>query len=136
MDNISLQLSILDIKVRNYLNIKRFHKSPRHIYIEMDLIQKKIPYFWLNASTLVTGYIIKTIDGDILKPVIGIRQLRRQRVLYLEIFDSYNAFLERRRKKYLIMALCCLSKKTKIPSEVIRYILTWTELISNLNING
>ena len=136
MDDISLQLSILDIKVRNYLNVKRFHKSPRHICLEMDLIKKKIPYFWLNASTLVTGYIIKTIEGEIVKPVIGIKQLRIQKVLHLEIFDNYKAFLERRRKKYLIITLCCLSKKTKIPSEVIRYILTWTELISNLNING
>ena len=133
MDNISLQLSILDIKVRNYLNIKRFHKSPRHIYIEMDLIQKKIPYFWLNASTLVTGYIIKTIDGDILKPIIGIKNLRMQRHLHNDFFISYDAFVERRRQKWLINAVSCLTITTKLPTDIIKYILKWTNLISQHN---
>ena len=59
----------------------------------------------MNASTLVTGYIIKTIDGDILKPIIGIKNLSMQRQLHNDFFVSYNAFVERRRKKWLFNAV-------------------------------
>ena len=63
MNNISIELAKLDIKVRDYLNVRRYFKSPRLVMEELGLIQQKIPYFWLNASTIVTGYIIDTIDG-------------------------------------------------------------------------
>ena len=85
MDMVTRQLSILDIKVRDYLHIKKFYKTNRTIYNEQYLIKKKIPYFWLTASTLVTGYIITTIDGEIRKPVIGIRQLRRRNLLHFDL---------------------------------------------------
>ena len=47
MNNISIELARLDIKVRDYLNVKRFYKSPRFVMEEIGLIQKKIPYFEL-----------------------------------------------------------------------------------------
>lgn len=31
MNNISIELARLDIKVRDYLNVKRFYKSPRFV---------------------------------------------------------------------------------------------------------
>ena len=132
MNNISIELAKLDIKVRDCLNVKRYYKSPRFIMEEISLIQKKIPYFWLNASTIVTGYIIETINGEIYKPVIGIKQLSlKQRVhndLKIEI-------LERIRKKHLFNIVCCLSIKTNLPQDVIMYLLEWTDLISQSNIN-
>ena len=86
MNNISIELAKLDIKVRDYLNVKRYYKSPRYIIEEfVSLIQKKIPYFWLNASTIVTGYIIETIDGEKYKPVIGIKQLSLKQRLHYQI---------------------------------------------------
>ena len=130
MDNISIQLAILDIKVRDYLHIKKYHKISRHINHEMELIKKRIPYFWVNASTLVTGYIIKTIDGDILKPIIGIKNLRVRRRLHNDFYISYDAFVERRRQKWLINAVSCLTITTKLPTDIIKYILKWTNLIS------
>ena len=51
MNTLTNQLSILDIKVRDYLHIKKFRKQKRSIYDEQYLIKNKIPYFWLNAST-------------------------------------------------------------------------------------
>jgi len=135
MDDVSVQLSTLDIKVRNYLNVKKYHKIPRYINHELELIKKNIPYFWVNASTLVTGYIIKTIDGDILKPIIGIRNLRMQRHLHNEFFISYNVFVERRRRKWLINAVSCLTITTKLPTDIIIYIFKWTDLISQHNID-
>ena len=108
MDDVSIQLSTLDIKVRDYLNVKKYHKIPRYINHELELIKKNIPYFWMNASTLVTGYIIKTIDGDILKPIIGIRNLSMQRQLHNDFYICYNAFVERRRLKWLMNAVSCL----------------------------
>ncbi len=135
MNNISIELARLDIKVRDYLNVKKYHKISRHINHEMELIKKKIPYFWVNASTLVTGYIIKTIDGDILKPIIGINNLRDQRHLHYEFFINYDAFVERRRRKWLMNAVSCLTITTKLPIDVIIYIFKWTDLISQLNID-
>jgi hypothetical protein len=135
MDDVSIQLSTLDIKVRDYLNVKKYHKIPRYINHELELIKKNIPYFWVNASTLVTGYIIKTIDGDILKPIIGIRNLRMQRHLHNEFYISYNVFVERRRRKWLINAVSCLTITTKLPTDIIIYIFKWTDLISQHNID-
>jgi len=135
MNDVSIQLSTLDIKVRNYLNVKKYHKIPRYINHELELIKQNIPYFWLNASTVVTGYIINTIDGDVLKPIIGIKNLSVQRYLHNEFFASYNAFVERRRKKWLFNAVSCLTIKTKLPIDVIIYIFKWTDLISLHNID-
>ena len=123
MNILTRQLSNLDIKVRNYLDIKKFCKNNRTIDNEQYLIKKKIPYFWLNASTLVTGYIIKTIDGYIKKPVIGVRQLRRRNLLHLDLLDSQQRHMERFQHKCYINALYSLSISSKLPSEIIRYIL-------------
>ena len=135
MNDVSIQLSTIDIKVRDYLNVKKYRKISRHINHEMELIKKRIPYFWMNASTLVTGYIIKTIDGDILIPIIGIRNLRMQRHLHNDFFISYDAFVERRRQKWLINAVSCLTITTKLPTDIIKYIFKWTDLISQHNID-
>ena len=75
MNNISIELAKLDIKVRDYLNVKRYFKSPRFVMEEIGLIQKNIPYFWLNASTIVTGYIIETIDGEIYSGTKELKEL-------------------------------------------------------------
>lgn len=123
MNILTRQLSNLDIKVRNYLNIKNFCKNNRTIYNEQYLIEKQIPYFWLNASTLVTGYIIKTIDGYIKKPVIGVRQLRRMYLLHLNLIDSQQRYMERFQHKCFINALYSLNTSSSLPSEIIRYIL-------------
>ena len=132
MNNISIELARLDIKVRDYLNVKRFYKSPRFVMEEMGLIQKKIPYFWLNASTIVTGYIIETIDGEIYKPVIGIKQLSLKRRIHSHLKKE---ILERIRKKHLLNIVCCLSTKTNLHQDVMKYILKYTDLISQSNIN-
>ena len=132
MNNISIELARLDIKVRDYLNVKRFYKSPRFVMEEIKLIQKKIPYFWLNASTIVTGYIIETIDGEIYKPVIGIKQLSLKRRIHCHLKSE---ILERKRRKELFNVICCLSTKTKLPQDVIKYVLKYTDLISQSNIN-
>ena len=133
MNNISIELARLDIKVRDYLNVKRFYKSPRFVMEEIGLIQKKIPYFWLNASTIVTGYIIETIDGEIYKPVIGIKQLSLKRRIHSHLKEE---ILERIRKKHLFIIVCCLSTKTNLPQDVMKYMLEYTDLISQSNING
>jgi len=127
MDMVTRQLSILDIKVRDYLHIKKFYKTNRTIYNEQYLIKKKIPYFWLTASTLVTGYIIKTIDGEIRKPVIGIRQLRRRNLLHFDLIIKQEEYLERIRQKCRVNAICCLSITTVFPSEIIRYVLKFCD---------
>jgi len=132
MNNISIELARLDIKVRDYLNVKRFYKSPRFVMEEMGLIQNKIPYFWLNASTIVTGYIIETIDGEIYKPVIGIKQLSLKRRIHYHLKEE---ILERIRKKYLFNIVCCLSTKTKLSHDIMIYLLGWTDLISQPNID-
>ena len=132
MNNISIELARLDIKVRDYLNVKRFYKSPRFVMEEIGLIQKKIPYFWLNASTIVTGYIIETIDGEIYKPVIGIKQLSLKRRIHYHLKEE---ILERIRKKYLFNIVCCLSTKTKLSHDIMIYLLGWTDLISQPNID-
>jgi hypothetical protein len=132
MNNISIELAKLDIKVRDYLNVKRYYKSPRFIMEEVRLIQKKVPYFWLNASTIVTGYIIETIDGEIYRPVIGIKQLSLKRRIHCHLKSE---ILERKRRKELFNVICCLSTKTKLPQDVIKYVLKYTDLISQSNIN-
>jgi hypothetical protein len=133
MNNISIELARLDIKVRDYLNVKRFYKSPRFVMEEIGLVQKKIPYFWLNASTIVTGYIIETIDGEVYKPVIGIKQLSLKRRIHSHLKEER---LERIRKKHLFNIVCCLSTKTNLPQDVMKYMLEYTDLISQSNING
>ena len=132
MNNISIELAKLDIKVRDYLNVKRYYKSPRYIIEEVSLIQKKIPYFWLNASTIVTGYIIETIDGEVYKPVIGIKQLSLKQRLHYQL---KNKILNKIRKKYLFNLICCLSTKTNLPQDLIKYLLEWTDLISQSKID-
>jgi len=123
MNTLTNQLSILDIKVRDYLHIKKFRKQKRSIYDEQYLIKNKIPYFWLNASTLITGYIIKTIDGYIQKPVIGIRQLRRMYFLHYDLLKKQLSYMERFRYKCRVNVICSISRITKFPSEIIRYIV-------------
>jgi len=104
---ITLELSILDVKVRNYLNISRFVSHPREITFEMNLIKKKIPFFRMNANTLVTDYIIKTIDGKLTHPIISLRRLKYKSNIHHELFDYYFMFKKRKlvaqiRKQYLI----------------------------------
>ena len=104
---ITLELSILDVKVRNYLNISRYVSHPREIAFEMDLIKKKIPFFRMNANTLVTDYIIKTIDGELKHPIISFRKLKYKSNIHFELFDYYFILKKRRlvaqiRKQYLI----------------------------------
>ena len=123
MNILTRQLANLDIKVRNYLNIKKFCKNNRTIYNEQYLIDKKIPYFWLNASTLVTGYIIKTIDGYVKKPVIGVRQLRRMNILHINLLDSQQRYMKRFHHKCFINAIYSLNTSSRLPSEIIKYIL-------------
>jgi|SaaInlStandDraft_1057018.scaffolds.fasta_scaffold20278_2 hypothetical protein len=121
----------MDIKVRDYLNIKSFYSPKTNIYKEIILIEKKIPYIWLNTSTLATRYIIETIDGDITKPIIGIKTLQKMRNIHGEFLEQYKIFTEKRRKKYLKNAVCCLNQQTKLPTELIRHILTWTNLLNH-----
>ena len=45
MNNISIELAKLDIKVRDYLNVKRYFKSPRFVMEEIGLVQKKFLIF-------------------------------------------------------------------------------------------
>jgi len=132
MNNISIELAKLDIRVRDYLNVKKYFKSPRFIMEEIGLIQKNIPYFWLNASTIVTGYIIETIDGEIYRPVIGIKQLSLKRRIHCHLKSEV---LERKRRKELFNVICCLSTKTKLSQDIMIYLLGWTDLISQPNIN-
>ncbi len=132
MNNISIELARLDIKVRDYLNVKRYYKSPRFVMEEIGLIQKKIPYFWLNASTIVTGYIIETIDGEVYKPVIGIKQLSLNRQIHSHLKEE---ILERIRRKQLFNVICCLSTKTRLSQDIMKYIVEWTDLISTHTID-
>ena len=70
-----------------------------------------------------------------LKPIIGIRNLRMQRHLHNDFFISYDVFVERRRQKWLINAVSCLTITTNLPTDIIKYIFKWTDLISQHNID-
>lgn len=118
---ITLELSILDIKVRNYLNISSFNSHPREIGIEMDLIKNKIPFLRMNANTLVTDYIIKTIDGELIHPIISLRRLKYKSNIHHELFDYY--FILKKRK-----LVAQIRKQYLIPRELITMVLSYTNI--------
>jgi hypothetical protein len=118
---ITLELSILDIKVRNYLNISSFNSHPREIGIEMDLIKNKIPFLRMNANTLVTDYIIKTIDGELIHPIISLRRLKYKSNIHRELFDYYLTL----KKRILIKQL---RKQYLIPKELITMVLKYANI--------
>lgn len=118
---ITLELSILDVKVRNYLNISRFVSHPREIAFEMDLIKKKIPFFRMNANTLVTDYIIKTIDGELIHPIISFRKLKYKSNIHFELFDYY--FMLKKRK-----LVAQIRKKYLIPKEIVTMVLGYANI--------
>ena len=54
----------------------------------MDLIRKKIPFFYINAGRLAVSGFIKTIDGDYEVYVIGIKNVLRKISLQYELPDA------------------------------------------------
>ena len=118
---LTLELSILDIKVRNYLNISRFNSHPRKIRIEMELIKNKIPFLRMNANTLVTDYIIKTIDGELIHPIISLRRLKYKSNIHRELFDYY--FMLKKRK-----LVAQIRKQYLIPGELVNMVLIYANI--------
>ena len=54
--------------INKYLNFYDYEYVPT--FIEIDLINDNIPYVWVNASTLATGYKINTIIDNIVLPIL------------------------------------------------------------------
>ena len=100
---------INDYKFRSYLKPFRSVVLPSHC--EDILIQKRIPYILKNASKIIIGYKIKTIDGVITFPVLDRNTWWTRMILSKEII--YKVI-----KKILY-------NNTSLPSEIICLILTY-----------
>ena len=100
---------INDYKFRNYLKPYRTVILPSHC--EDILIQKRIPYIIKNASKIIIGYKIKTIDGNFTFPVLD-------RNSWCVRFKLSKQILYETKKKYLY-------NNTKLPIDIINLILTY-----------
>jgi len=129
MESLSKELDLLGIKVRNYLNITAYHQSNHQSSYESYLIERSLPYFWLNAGTLVTGYVINTIDGPVERPVIGIRQLYARRKLLQEYAVRALLHDERFRRRALWAAITAVNAGRYIPTELTMHIMRYSGLI-------
>ena len=127
MQFLSKELDCLNIKVRNYLNITAYSQFMAEY--ENYLIRQSIPYFWFNSGTLVTDYIINTIDGPIQHPVIGIKRLYVQKEIHQECAISVLQHDERFRKRCLLTAILAVNRAKYIPIELVIFILRYSGLI-------
>jgi hypothetical protein len=108
MNEFVKELSLFDIKLRNYLSIFDYKKT--YSFSEQYYITHKIPYFWLNTSTIVTKYKIHTINGIVEYPIIGI----------------YHILKKQRIKKELlyIIKYKILYNEFNLPADIVIYILS------------
>ena len=92
---IKKELTELQARLMYKMQIYRWSNRNRNIMNEMDLIRKKIPFFYINAGRLAVSGFIKTIDGDYEVYVIGIKNVLRKISLQYELPD---AIIKRKRR--------------------------------------
>lgn len=85
---IKKELTELQARLMYKMQIYRWSNRNRNIMNEMDLIRKKIPFFYINAGRLAVSGFIKTIDGDYEVYVIGIKNVLRKISLQYELPDA------------------------------------------------
>lgn len=99
----------------NDYNFRRYLKPYKRIifpaHCENILINKRIPYIIINASKIIIGYKIKTINGDISFPVLDYNIWKNRLILSSELFYAIK-------KKFLY-------NNTKLPNELIHLILNY-----------
>jgi hypothetical protein len=92
---IKKELTELQGRLMYKMQIYKWSNRNRNIMNEMDLIRKKIPFFYINAGRLAVSGFIKTIDGDYEVYVIGIKNVLRKISLQYELPD---AIIKRKRR--------------------------------------
>jgi len=85
---IKKELTELQARLMYKMQIYKWSNRNRNIMNEMDLIRKKIPFFYINAGRLAVSGFIKTIDGDYEVYVIGIKNVLRKISLQYELPDA------------------------------------------------
>ena len=75
----------------------------------------------MNANTLVTDYIIKTIDGELIHPIISFRKLKYKSNIHFELFDYY--FMLKKRK-----LVAQIRKQYLIPKEIVTMVLRYANI--------
>jgi hypothetical protein len=112
-----------DITIRKILNIKKFDIVNINDNILKNKREKKlnnIVSFYLTNDRNISciGFIIDTIDGEFTIPVIGMKNIRKKRLIKKELL--LYIFQKHKKQKYNI-----LIKYTNLPIEIIDKIMIY-----------
>ena len=104
---------ISDLRVRQYMNISEYEYNIKEH--EQMFWDQGISFYNQNDSTLVTGFIIQTIDGKYEIPVIGMKHIRKKLAIKMDLPFQIQIINNVRRKRCEKLLL----ENTKLPIEII-----------------
>jgi hypothetical protein len=120
---IKKELTELQARLMYKMQIYKWSNRNRNIMNEMDLIRKKIPFFYINAGRLAVSGFIKTIDGDYEVYVIGIKNVLRKISLQYELPD---AIIKRKRRIRNRNIWIIIFQGSELPEVLIQEILSFS----------
>jgi hypothetical protein len=120
---IKKELTELQARLMYKMQIYKWSNRNRNIMNEMELIRKKIPFFYINAGRLAISGFIKTIDGDYEVYVIGIRNVLRKISLQ---YDLPDAIIKRKRRIRNRNIWIIIFQGSELPEVLIQEILSFS----------
>lgn len=114
-----LRSQINDISIRNILNIKDYLLIP---YSEINKKENcNQSFFYMDNHTICIGFRIDTIDGEIIIPVIGMKNIRLKRRIQYDL-QKFHIELNKKRK---LKSYLTLLNYTNLPIELIDKIISY-----------
>ena len=120
---IKKELTELQARLMYKMQIYKWSNRNRNIMNEMELIRKKIPFFYINAGRLAVSGFIKTIDGDYEVYVIGIKNVLRKISLQ---YDLPDAIIKRKRRIRNRNIWIIIFQGSELPEVLIQEILSFS----------
>ena len=121
---IERDLIALQARLMYVMNIKKWTKCDRSICTELDLIRKKIPFFFMTAGRLAVGGFVNTIDGEYEICIIGIKNIMKRIALHHNLPKGIYLRNRRVRNNNIIIILY---QGTRLPLDVIKEILYFSQ---------
>jgi len=110
----------LQAKLHIKMKIRRWSNKKRNIMNELQLIEKKIPFIYINAGRLAISGFTNTIDGEYEIYVVGVRNILKKIDIHYALPDAICRRERRIRNNNLMIILF---QQTPFPRDIINEIL-------------
>lgn len=113
----------LQAKLHIKMKIRRWSNKKRNIMNELQLIEKKIPFIYINAGRLAISGFTNTIDGEYEIYVVGVRNILKKIDIHYALPDAICSRERRIRNNNLMIILF---QQTPFPRDIINEILSFS----------